>query len=315
MRILKISLPILFLFLIANSFSCQAAKKIVAVMPLYVNSSTVQSNSESVTYKLVAENMANQLVIALHNSNIYTVVEREQLNNALKEIGFQIGGAVDPNQAIQSGKMLGVQYSVIGKVNLAEVIDNKDKNFLNALKKLNKKNSDEYNQDDENQNLNNVLELATGNEENNYTGNVAIDIKFLNNETGEIILATEINGNANGSTGANALRSACKLAAEDFLSQIVKQAPFSAAILDVDGDTVYIDKGSEFSLHKDEILIVSKEGVPITNLEGKIIAVKTMILGKLKIVEVNDGYSICKIIEQSNTEEIKRGCIAKRESK
>ena len=40
-----------------------------------------------------------------------------------------------------------------------------------------------------------------------------------------------------------------------------------------------------------------------------------MILGKLKIVEVNDGYSICKIIEQSNTEEIKRGCIAKRESK
>ena len=110
------------------------------------------------------------------------------------------------------------------------------------------------------------------------------------------------------------MRAACKAASEDFLSQIIKQAPFSAIVLDVEGDVVYIDKGTESALRKGEILNVSKEGIPIKNMEGKIIAVKTMALGKLEVQEVNEGYSICKIIVKTASEEIKRGCIAKRVS-
>ena len=86
------------------------AKKVVAVMPL--------ENVSGYDEELVAEIMTEQLIVAIHASGLYTVVERAQMGTILREQGFQ-NIAVDPSQAVELGKLTGADYSMIGKVTMA----------------------------------------------------------------------------------------------------------------------------------------------------------------------------------------------------
>jgi len=46
----------------------------------------------------------------------YMVVEREQINMIMKQLGFEVGGAVSDSTLPKLGKMLGVQAAILGKV-------------------------------------------------------------------------------------------------------------------------------------------------------------------------------------------------------
>ena len=63
-----------------------------------------------------------------------------------------------------------------------------------------------------------------------------------------------------------------------------------------------------------DIFIISKKAVPITDMNGNVITVRTMKVGKALVTEVNNNHSICKIIERDESEPdaIKRGCTAKK---
>ena len=281
-------LALLMVFTIISTLSTsgEAAKKVVAVMPI--------ESAYDETPRKVAEIMETQLTRALLDSSNYTVVERNQLSAALKEIGFQMSGAVDPNQSIQVGKMLGVQYSVISKVSIAELTNNKDKIILGTLLGLG---------------------MGTGTTPNmeKFVAKVAVDIKFIDNETGEIVLVTQVKGEKGGDSEDSVLSEACKIAADDFLNQIQKKNPITAMVLDAYGDNeVYIDAGSDAGLHEGDILEIFKEDAPIKNMEGKIIAVKSISLGKIQVQTVYPEYSICRVISRSSYETIGRGVSAKR---
>ena len=328
---------ITFLILIAVTNSSEAAKKNVAIMPIYTSSTTVQTNSEAIIYKLVAENMNSQLIIAFYNSDDYAVIERERVNQTLPQFGFQAGEEVEKDQAVKAGKKLAAYYSVIGKVNLAKVTDNKDKNTLQKINDRINQETDEENEATETEGNFGKTNVNKNANEGAFEGEISVELKFINNETGDIVFETELNSTQAGTNGANALRAACKAAAEDFLSQIAKQSeeeqqpqpeqqspteqqPQSEQqsssdimVIDVGVDTVYIDKGIESNLQKGDILNVIKTE-PVKNMSGQIITFKTVILGKLEIQEVSEGYSICKIIEQIAPDSIQRGSIAKRAS-
>lgn len=49
-------------------------------------------------------------------TNIYEVVERSRLDQILKEQNLQISGAVDDNQAVEIGKLLGLDALIVGNV-------------------------------------------------------------------------------------------------------------------------------------------------------------------------------------------------------
>ena len=281
-----LTLLMIFTVISTVSISGEAAKKVVAIMPI--------ESPYDETARKVAEIMENQLTRVLLDSNNYTVVERNQLSTAMKEIGFQMSGAVDPNQTIQVGKMLGVQYSVISKVSVAELADNKDKIILGTL-----------------------LGLGLGGEAKTpnmqkYVAKIAVDVKFINNETGEIVLVTQIKGENGGDSEESVLNEACKIAADDFLNQIQKKNPFTASVLDAYSDEIYIDAGSNSGLHENDILEVFKEDAPIKNMEGKIIAVRSTTIGKIQVKAVYPEYSICKVISRASYETITRGMSVKR---
>ena len=273
-------------FIAVSALPGEAAKKVVAVMPI--------ESPYDETARKVAEIMETQLTRALHDSGNYTVVERNQLSTAMKEIGFQMTGAVDPNKTIQVGKMLGVQYSVISKVSVAELTDNKDKIILGTL-----------------------LGLGLGGTSSNsnvekFVAQIAVDIKFIDNETGEIVLMTQVKGEKGGETAESVLNEACKMAADDFLTQIQKKNPFTATVLEAYGEEVYIDVGSDAGLHEGDILEIFKEDAPIKNMEGKIIAVRSTTLGRIQVQAVYPEYSICRVVSRSSYEAITRGMSVKR---
>ena len=169
-----------------------------------------------------------------------------------------------------------------------------------------------------------------------FEGKITVELKFLNNDTGEVIFSDEMSTSQGGKTGATALRSACKVVAEDFISQIAKQSSLEnktetkneteqqssteetqssdISVIYVDGDILYIDKGKDANIKVGDIFAIFKKGVPITDMNGKVITVRTVEIGKALVTEVNNNHSICKIIEKDDSEAnaIKRGCTAKK---
>ena len=331
----------LLLLAVILTLSCitaisEAANKNIAVMPVYTSSATVQSGTETIIYKLVAENMTAQLITALHNSNKYSVLEREEVKQGLANFDIQAGKVIDQAQATKVGKHLEANYSIIGKVNLAKVINNEDKNTLQDIKNRIEQQA-AIDEDSENSEVARDEDSANviSSNEYDFQGKINVELKLIDNETNTVVFKDEFKSIQSGETGADSLRAACKAVAQDFVSQIENQVQTekkaqpekvpqseqpqperqdssdSITIIDVSGDVVYIDKGVEIGLQEGDILNVIKKE-PVKNMKGQIITYKTSIVGKLEIQVVNEGHCICKIIEEISDKSIKRGNIAEK---
>ena len=262
---------------------CEAAKKTIAVMPL--------ENVSGYSDQRVAEIMTEQLLVAIHSSGNYTVVERTQMEKVMREQGFQnIAG--DPNKVAEMSKLAGADYMLVGKLTMAVVGNNPASNTVSQISNI--------------FGLGQLGETA-GNYVHKFKSKVELEVRFVENTTGEIIIAKTIEGSKSGATQVEALNSACKVAAENFLRELDSVNPFRARIAEISGEDVYIDRGSLDGLRRGEVLIVAREGEPIV-VNGKVVAVKQTEVGKIKVVEVNSDYAVCK--KQSG--EIHKGDIVKR---
>ena len=289
----KILMPVLaFCLIFCMTVSAEAAKKVVAVMPF---ENVYGYNTEN-----VAEIMTEEIMIALQNSGRYAVVERDQMAKILQEQGFQ-NIAADPNTAVELGKLTGANYSLIGKVTLAALEKNPTKRIIEGIFD-NISRSSGYNSGID-------LRSTAGGFVNGLKGRVTIDIRFVDNETGELVFAKSFSGTKSGSTPEAALYSSCKAAAAEFLKELTSN--FMARVADISGTEIYIDQGTESGLIKDIELAVVRETSPI-EVNGKIVGMKTIPVGKVKVIEVNSEYSICKIISTEKGKTIQKGDVVKR---
>ena len=64
----------------------------------------------------VGSGVSDELVTALLDTNRFRLIEREKINKVLHEQDFGNSGRVDPSSAAKIGKVLGVQFLVMGKV-------------------------------------------------------------------------------------------------------------------------------------------------------------------------------------------------------
>ena len=289
----KILMPVLaFCLIFCMTVSAEAAKKVVAVMPF---ENVYGYNTEN-----VAEIMTEEIMIALQNSGRYAVVERDQMAKILQEQGFQ-NIAADPNTAVELGKLTGANYSLIGKVTLAALEKNPTKRIIEGIFD-NISRSSGYNSGID-------LRSTAGGFVNGLKGRVTIDIRFVDNETGELVFAKSFSGTKSGSTPEAALYSSCKAAAAEFLKELTSN--FMARVADISGTEIYIDQGTESGLIKDIELSVVRETSPI-EVNGKIVGMKTIPVGKVKVIEVNSEYSICKIISTEKGKTIQKGDVVKR---
>ena len=87
----------------ANNFATQ--EKRVAVLPF-----TIKGNFDPLYAEVALDNFITRLI----QGKVYRVVERSQLDKAMKELKFQSGNDFDESSAMEVGKLAGAEIVVIG---------------------------------------------------------------------------------------------------------------------------------------------------------------------------------------------------------
>lgn len=282
----------ILIFSLSFALNVEAARKVVAVMPL--------ENVSGYSEKNVAEIMTEQIIVALQNSGQYTVSERLQMGTVLKEQGFQNLTSDDP---IEMGAMSSADYSVIGKVTMASVKDRSAENVITALAAA------AIGSGDEESKTKAVLSGIFGSSADAFTGSIELDVRFVDNRTGEVIFAKSFGGSQRGSDSAAALNGACKVAAENFLRELQTVNPFTARVADTYGENIYIDQGLASGLKRGDVLVISRETDPIV-VNGKIIGMKQTAICTATVIEVTLDYAICRA--EGTNYFVKKGDIVKR---
>ena len=276
-KILKFLIVLTALLLTIGSTFCEASKRTVAILP-------VENAFDASDRYNISSILAEQLTVALHNSGTYTVVERTELGQIMKEGGFQHSGAVDTSTAVELGQLVGANYSLITKITNVKVDENPKYKYTPNIK-LVKKAVDKY------------------------KARVAMTFRLIDNETGKDIIVSSIDASETADDQQTALHDACVEAAKKVLQDIQKYHPFTARILEVQGDVLYIDQGLDAGIRVGETFEIAREGSPIIK-NGVIVAMTHISIGKAKITEVNAEYSVCKVI--TYTEKVKKNDILKR---
>ena len=294
MKFLKKIFAALFAVCIIFSLtvSVEATKKVVAVMPL--------ENVSGYNTDEIAEIMTEELMVALQKSGKYSVIERAQMATILREQGFQ-NIAADPDSAVKMGKLTGANYSLIGKVTMATLEKNVTSSIAESLASILSRNLDDKTS----------LELlqSAGVLVHSLKGKVSVDIRFVNNETGELVFARNFIGTKSGNSPEAALLGACQEAADNFLKEIT--ANVMGRVADISGEEIYIDLGIESGLQKGDIISIVRETSPI-EINGKIVGMKTIQIGKAEIIEVNAEYSVCKVVSVQKGDAVHKGDVVKR---
>ena len=276
-KMLKCLIVLMAVLVAVGSISCEASKRTVAILP--VENTANNSNDYD-----ISSIMMEQLAVSLHNSGSYTVVERSELGQIMKEGGFQHSGAVDTSTAIELGQLAGAKYSLITKITMVKVDENPKYKYTPNIKFV-KKAVDKY------------------------KARIAMTFRLIDNETGKDIIVSSIDASETADDQQTALHDTCVDASKKVLQDIQKFHPFTARILEVQGDVLYIDQGLDAGIRVGEIFDIVREGNPI--IKNDVIVAMTQIpIGKAKITEVNAEYSICKVV--TSTEAVKKNDILKR---
>ncbi len=272
----KIFVTLALIFLtVLFSFSCEAAKKVVAVMPLEVASSYNNKN--------VSEIMTEQLLNSISDSGIYTVVERQYLDKVFNELGLQNIATENP---VEMGKMFGANFVVVGKVTMLKTEATSRKTFLDKVKRI---------------------------FTDPYKTTISMDLRFVECRSGAVNLARSIIGEAGGKDETLSVHNACKDAATKFMQEIQAANPFLGRVIGVSGNDIYVDQGIDSGIHKGEVLIVAREGEVITSVDGQAIGTTQTVIGKAKVTEITADFSICRIVEgDSSSVKVNKGDIVKR---
>lgn len=265
----------MFAVMMCISFSCFAAKKVVAV-------TGVESSVGTSYGRKAAQDFESQLVTALVQSGRYDVVERTQLDHVIRELGLHSTGLISGNTAIQFGQLTGADYTVIGNVIAADVerFDNYLYKGYKGKVKFNFKFID---------NKTGMIKIAQIVE-----GSDTVSEFENKNPDRNILLSGAVND-----------------ASKKIVELINSVNVLTGVVAGVSGDEAYIDLGSENGAHVGEKYIVYREGNVITHpVTGEIIAVKEEFVGVIKVKEANANYSVCEISKSKTP--IKKGDKVKR---
>lgn len=246
----------------------------------------------------IGSGMADMLVTSLVESKKFIVIERNELDQIMKEQGLGMSGAVTPQSAAKVGQLLGVELIITGSV--SEFGTKKDKigGGLSELSGFN-------------------LGVST------ETARAVVDIRLVNTNTGEIITAKTAEGEESsksldnvGVSGINfsnsstwdktILGKAARISVEEcvkVISQGMKNIPWQGKIIKANDDgTVFlkpgsnagVTKGMEFSVYRPgEELIDPDTGISLGSEEMKI--------GKVEIISDIAGGKACKAIIKGGT--------------
>jgi len=243
---------IVFLFLLLavlfSSFASAQLKKRVAVFSFEDKSS---QGWHWWTGGSPGDGMADMLITDLVKSGKYIVIERQEIAKIMDEQNLGQTGRVTPQSAAQIGKLLGVELAVVGAITEFGAAKGGTSGRIKGI--------------------------GVGISKQKAT--VAIDVRFINTTTGEILAAENVRkdksksglrlstpqfGFNNRNDFDNSLAGkATREAVDDIMAMIeaqMKALPWEGKIILVKGATIYIKPGSDAGVNIGDVFAVYSAG-------------------------------------------------------
>jgi curli biogenesis system outer membrane secretion channel CsgG len=243
----------------------------------------------------VGDGMADMLITSLVKTGKYTVLERTEINKVLGEQQLGQSGVVTPESAAKVGQMLGVEVAIMGSVT---EFGYSEKNVGGALKKVG---------------------FGLGVKSTKAT--VAVDVRFVNTTTGEILTAESVR-EEESSKGISvdtqkfdfdnkdkfdeSIVGKATRKAIDKLVTLIDAASsnlaFSAKIIKADGP-IFINAGASAGVNNGDEFVVYRKGEELTDPDtGISLGATETKVGRIKVTNNNIGNgkaSQCDAIQGS----------------
>jgi len=256
----------------------------------------------------VGEGMADMLITALVKNGKFTVLERTELNNVLKEQTLGVSGAVTAQTAAKVGNLLGVEMAIVGAVTeFGYKQQSTDVGVgSGATNKLFKKS-------------NPLGNTSVGTQ--STTIRIGVDVRFTDVTTGEIVAAENVAKEEKSvglsfSAGVVTFEnekgfdeSIVGKATRDAINEIVvriekqmEKVSWAGRVIKADGSSVVINAGSKIGIKiGDEMIVFSKGEDLIDPATGLSLGSEEKQIGKIKVKsDLADGKaSTCDLTEGS----------------
>jgi outer membrane protein OmpA-like peptidoglycan-associated protein/curli biogenesis system outer membrane secretion channel CsgG len=292
-----------------------AANRKPRVAVLDFDYGTVMSASSSIfgTNVDIGRGISALLVTNLVRNGSFSVIDRDALSKVLAEQNFSNSNRADPASAARIGKVLGVDYIIVGTIT----------QFGN-----------ETNKQDVGGGGGNWHGFGVGSiGHSNSKANVAIDARIINVDTAEILAAAEGKGESSrsglalGGGGGNwkgmgagnvdfgssnfqstiigeATKKAVDALATDLGTQAsrltVRAVKIDALIAAVDGGQIILNAGARAGIHSGDQLTVVRVGREIKDpATGQVIRRLTSTIGTIQAADVDDTSSVCNVVSGS----------------
>ena len=248
----------------------------------------------------VGRGMSDSLVTALVKTNRFIVIEREQINKIMAEQSFGMSGAVNPDTAAKIGRIIGVGVIVTGGV--TEFGVKQSKMGVGGLGR--------------------ILPFGGGGGIQTNTARVALDIRFVDTSTGQILSAETAIGEDSshgvdidlsiapsvefGKEGfdetviGKAVRKSVEQVVEK-ITEAMEKVPWQGSVVKVAGDKIYINTGSDDGRKQGNVFTVYRAGEELLDPDtGESLGSEMEKVGEIEIMEVKDKkLSIAKPVKGS----------------
>jgi curli biogenesis system outer membrane secretion channel CsgG len=237
------------------------------------------------------------LVTELVKKGKFRVIDRERLNDLLREKNLSLSGDIDPKTAVEAGKLLGVEYLLVGSVTEFGAVQTRATTggWLGNLPSV---------------------DVGT------TRFKVALDARAISTRTGEIVWADSADdtttdarvyvGGAGGGAVDRAqadkvIRPVCVKLVASFTSKDLPTSglggPGDASgiagkIARVDGAQIYINAGAESGVKPGQAFAVVRAGNPIRDPDtGEVLGAEETRIGQIRVSAVKGPrLSVCAVV-------------------
>ena len=245
----------------------------------------------------IGTGLADMLTTMLVKSGKFQVIEREELKRIMQEQSLGMSGAVTPQSAAKIGRLLGVELIVTGSVT---EFGQKQSRIGGAIGKL-----------------------GIGAGISKRKARAVVDIRLVNTETGEIVLAESAVGEASSTSldrfrfedidfgnptswDQTILGKASRKAIEKcvkFIDKAMANIPWQGKIIKVNDDgTLYMKPGSKGGVQPGMEFVVYAKGEEIIDPDtGLSLGSEEKKVGRIKVVQDIANGKACKAIILSGT--------------
>lgn len=263
----------------------------------------------------LARGISDLLTIKLVQDGSYSVVERSRIDAVLREQNFGATGRVDASTAAEIGRILGVEYVVLGSVTRFNLEENRSGGSVGICLPF--------------------VGCGVGASVTTQTANVELTARLVDTTTAEIVTAAEgvgeeeqrsggavIGGNrgsSNVDNTDNLISDAAEAAVENLVSELVgartsrsatstttPTSPIStqsipdALVADISENQIIINQGTQKGFEDGMVLSIERVNREVTDPEtGEVIRTLTTPIGQIELTNVDARSGIGRIVSGS----------------